>query len=76
MKDQSNITYRLQQLEERVRRLEKTTYGNGEDGVLSRLARIETKIEGLSSQVKWVITFAVGTFLGIIVTIIQLLHIR
>lgn len=58
------------ELAERIERLERAIYGsNGGDGVLQRLARIEERLSSLSVTVKLALTFSIGTFLGIIVTI-------
>jgi len=75
------IVIKLTQLESaiadlraRVEKMERAMYGdNGKQGILSRLAVIEAKIEQLASNSKWSVILAAGTFLGIIVTIISIL---
>ena len=69
----NNIRIRLDELEKRVRRLEQTVYGNGQDGLVGRISRLEARIEGISKQLSTNTLLTAGTFLSIIVTLITLL---
>ena len=69
----ARIEAELSELEERLDRIERLLYGNSGDGVQARLAKLEERVRQLDSRVKLALTFTIGTFLGIIVTLIALL---
>ena len=69
----NQVEAKLQDLQRRLNKVEAIIYGNGQQGILSRLATIEAKLEDLKGRVNWAVMLTVGTFLGIIVTIISIL---
>ena len=72
-KTYTEIEIRLQELEKKVTRLEQTVYGNGSNGLVQRLARLEERMNSLQKQISTNTMLTAGTFLSIIITLITLL---
>ncbi len=70
----AKIKTSMENLDRRVSNLERAMFGfNDDDGLVSRVSRIEERIQGLSSTSKLSLYLNVGTFLMIVVTLVKLL---
>jgi len=58
---------------ERMERLEKVVYGDSQEGIVSRLARIEEKVKSLSFWTKMAVALVSGTFLSVLVMLVKVL---
>jgi len=67
----AKMEQRLNDIAHRVERLESAMYN---DGVIARLKALEERVKQMSLVQKLVLTFTIGTFLGIIVTITALIR--
>lgn len=64
------IEEELEELARRVERLEQALYGNSREGIAARLSALEAKVAGMEQTLRTALVFSIGTFLGIIVTIV------
>ena len=70
----AKIKTSMENLDRRVLNLEKAMFGfDDDDGLVSRVSRIEERIRSLSSTSKLSLYLNVGTFLMIVVTLVKLL---
>ena len=69
----ARIESKLDELERRVSKMEEALYGDGGQGIISRLSAIEARLDVMTSKINTNTTLAAGTFLGIVVTLISIL---
>ena len=60
----ATLNVRLEQIEDTLKKLEKALNGNGQDGVLVRVARLEEKINGT-----WKFALIIGWLLNFLVAV-------
>lgn len=68
------IKTNLSNIEARVGKLEKAIYGDGSnEGLVYKMAQVESKIDNINKRTNLSLTFTVGTFVSIITTLVLFL---
>jgi len=71
----TRIEASIKELERRMGRIEVLMYGDGSSkSIVERITKLETKVDEIRSIAKLALYFSIGTFLGIIVTIVALVR--
>jgi len=71
----TRIESSIKELERRMGKIEALMYGDGSSkSIVERITKLETKVDEIRSIAKLALYFSIGTFLGIIVTIVALVR--
>jgi hypothetical protein len=71
----TRIEASIKELERRMGKIEVLMYGDGSSkSIIERITKLETKVDEIRSIAKLALYFSIGTFLGIIVTIVALVR--